>query len=142
MEMTLEYWNELGKQTLLITSLLSGFSITVVANLLVADKNDKLTNRILKSATLAAGCFLVSVFAMVNIVMTTTPGGYIKDVSLNDFQVARVVGMITFIIGLFSLTTMIALSGWTKSKKVGLFTTIIGILTLLLIFITMTRFGS
>ncbi|WP_299901315.1 hypothetical protein [uncultured Aquimarina sp.] len=142
MEMTLEYWNELGKQTLLITSLLSGFSITVVANLLVADKNDKLTNRILKSATLAAGCFLVSVFAMVNIVMTTTPGGYIKDVSLNDFQVARVVGMITFIIGLFSLTTMIALSGWTKSKRVGLFTTIIGILTLLLIFITMTRFGS
>ncbi|GAA0732158.1 hypothetical protein GCM10009430_45080 [Aquimarina litoralis] len=142
MEMTLEYWNELGKQTLLITSLLSGFSITVVANLLVADKNDKLTNRILKSATLAAGCFLVSVFAMVNIVMTTTPGGYIKDVSLNDFQVARVVGMVTFIIGLFSLTTMIALSGWTKSKKVGLFTTIIGILTLLLIFITMTRFGS
>lgn len=140
--MTLEYWNELGKQTLLITSLLSGFSITVVANLLVADKNDKLTNRILKSATLAAGCFLVSVFAMVNIVMTTTPGGYIKDVSLNDFQVARVVGMVTFIIGLFSLTTMIALSGWTKSKKVGLFTTIIGILTLLLIFITMTRFGS
>ncbi|MGY3794879.1 hypothetical protein [Aquimarina sp. 433] len=140
--MTLEYWNELGKQTLLITSLLSGFSITVVANLLVADKNDKLTNRILKSATLAAGCFLVSVFAMVNIVMTTTPGGYIKDVSLNDFQVARIVGMITFIIGLFSLTTMIALSGWTKSKKVGLFTTIIGILTLLLIFITMTRFGS
>ena len=73
MEITLEYWNELGKQTLLITSLLSGFSITVVANLLVSDKNDKLNNRILKSATLSAGCFLVSVFAMVNIVMTTTP---------------------------------------------------------------------
>lgn len=41
MEITLEYWNELGKQTLLITSLLSRFSITVVANLLVSDKNDK-----------------------------------------------------------------------------------------------------
>lgn len=142
MEITLEYWNELGKQTLLITSLLSGFSITVVANLLVSDKNDKLTNRILKSATLSAGCFLVSVFAMVNIIMTTTPGGYIKEVTLNDFQVSRIVGMISFMIGLFSLATMIALSGWTKSKKVGQFTTLIGILTLLLIFITMTRFGS
>lgn len=142
MEITLEYWNELGKQTLLITSLLSGFSITVVANLLVSDKNDKLTNRILKSATLSAGCFLVSVFAMVNIIMTTTPGGYIKDVSLNDFQVARIVGMISFMVGLFSLSTMIALSGWTKSKKVGRFTTVIGILTLILIFITMTGFGS
>jgi len=142
MEITLEYWNELGKQTLLITSLLSGFSITVVANLLVSDKNDKLTNRILKSAVLSAGCFLVSVFAMVNIIMTTTPGGYIKDVSLNDFQIARIVGMLAFMIGLFSLSTMIALSGWTKSKRVGQFTTMIGILTLILIFITMTRFGS
>ena len=65
MEITLEYWNELAKQTILISSLLSGFSITVVANILVSDKNDKLTNRILKSATLSAGFFLVSVFACV-----------------------------------------------------------------------------
>ena len=140
MEITLDYWNELGKQILLITSLLSGFSITVVANLLVSEKNDKLTNRILKSATLSAGCFLVSVFAMVSIIMRTTPGGYIENVSLNDFQVARTVGVVTFMVGLFSLCTMLALSGWTKSKKVGIFTTVISVLTLLLIFVTMTRF--
>lgn len=142
MEITLEYWNELGKQTLLITSLLSGFSITVVANLLVSDRNDKLTNRILKTATLSAGCFLVSVFAMVNIIMTTTPGGYIKEVSLDDFLVARTVGMATFMIGLFSICAMISLSGWTKSRKVGIFTTAIGIITLLLIFVTMTRVNT
>ncbi len=142
MEITLEYWNELAKQTLLINSLLSGFSITVVANLLVSDKNDKLTNRILKSATLSAGCFLVTVFAMVDIIMTTTPGGYIKNVSIDDFQIARIIGMLTFMIGLFSLSTMIGLSGWTKSKKVGIFTTVIGIMTLIMIFITMTRFNT
>ena len=139
--MTLEYFNELAKQTLLISSLLSGFSIAVVANLLVSDKNERLTNIILKAATLAAGCFLVSVFAMVNIIMTTTPGGYIQDVTINDFQISRTVGLLTFMIGLFALTTMIALSGWTKSKKVGRFTTIVGILTLILIFITMMRFN-
>ena len=74
MEMTLEYWNELAKQTILISSLLSGFSITIVANLIVSDKNDKLTNRILKAASLAAGCFLVTVFAMIQISMMTTSG--------------------------------------------------------------------
>tara|TARA_B110001452_G_C15003848_1_gene350925 strand:+ start:72 stop:494 length:423 start_codon:yes stop_codon:yes gene_type:complete len=140
--MTLEYWNELAKQTLLITSLLSGFSITVVANILVSDRNDKLTNRILKFATLSASCFLITVFAMVHIVMTTTPGGYIKNVSIDDFQIARIIGMLTFMIGLFSLSAMIGLSGWTKSKKVGIFTTAIGILTLILIFVTMTRFNN
>jgi len=139
MEITLEYWNELAKQTILISSLLSGFSITVVANILVSDKNDKLTNQILKSATLSAGFFLVSVFAMIQISMMTTPGGYLKDVVAKDFIISRVIGMITFMIGLFSLTVMISLSGWTKSKKIGIFTTIVGIITLLLIFTTMTR---
>ncbi len=136
--MTLEYWNELAKQTILISSLLSGFSITVVANLLVSDKNDKLFNRILKSATLSAGCFLISVFAMMQISMTTTPGGYLKNVTENDFLVPRIIGVIAFIIGLFSLSVMISLSGWTKSKKVGIYTTVIGILTLLFILITIT----
>ncbi|MGB1206365.1 MAG: hypothetical protein ACPG5B_11995 [Chitinophagales bacterium] len=139
MEITLEYWNELAKQTILISSLLSGFSITVVANLLVSDKNDKLTNRILKLATLSAACFLVTVFAMMQISMMTTPGGYLKNVVVSDFIVPRIIGILTFTIGLFSLTTMIALSGWTKSKEVGRFTTTIGILTLILTLVTMIR---
>lgn len=136
--MTLEYWNELAKQTILISSLLSGFSITVVANLLVSDKNNKLFNRILKSATLSAGCFLITVFAMMQISMMTTPGGYLKNVTENDFLVPRIIGVIAFFIGLFALSTMISLSGWTKSKKVGIYTTVIGILTLLFILITIT----
>lgn len=142
MEISIEYWNELGKQMLLITSLLSGFSITIVANLLVSDKNDKLTNKILKTATLSAGCFLVGVFAMVNLIMTTTPGGFIEQVTLADFQVSRWVGVGSFLVGLCSLCMMIGLSGWTKSKKVGIYTTVVAILTLVLIFVAMTRFNG
>lgn len=142
MEITLEYWNELGKQTLLVSSLLSGFSIAIVSNLLVSNKEDKLTKSILKTATLSSGCFLVTVFSMVHIIMTTTPGGYIKNVSIENFQTARVIGVTAFMIGLFALSGMIALSGWTKSKRTGIFTTVIGILTLVLIFMTMTGFSS
>ena len=140
MEITLEYWNELAKQTILISSLLSGFSITVVANLLVSEKNDKLTNRILQSATLSAGSFLVTVFAMVQISMMTTPG-FLQEVVAQDFVVPRIIGMLTFTIGLFSLSTMISLSGWTKSKQMGRYTTIVGVLTLLLILARMIRVG-
>jgi hypothetical protein len=139
MEMTLEYWNALAHQTTLIASLLSGFSIAVVAHMIVSDKKDRLTTMILKAATLSAGCFLVAVFAMIQISMATTPGGYLKDVVAADFLIPRAIGIFTFITGLFSLTVMISLSGWSKSKKVGVFTTIVGVLTLLLILITMTR---
>ncbi len=140
MEITLEYWNALARQTILISSLLSGFSINVVANLIVSDKNDKLTNRILKSATLSAGCYLVTVFSMVQISMLTTPGGFVRDVVEADFMLPRAIGMFTFMLGLVALTVMISLSGWTKSKKVGRFTTTVGILTFLLILMTMIKF--
>ncbi len=135
--MTLEYWNTLANQTLMVSSLLSGFSITVVANLLVSDKNSKIMNNILKLATISAGCFLVSVFAMTQISMMTTIGGPFKITTTNDFLVPRVIGVSTFMIGLFSLSAILSLSGWVKSKKTGIFTTIVGVITLLLIFSTM-----
>lgn len=139
MEITLMYWNELAKQTILVSSLLCGFSITVMANLLVSDRKDRLMNRILKSATLAAACFLVAVFAMIQISMITTPGGYLKNVVASDFIMARVIGVVTFTVGLISLTVMISLSGWTKSKRIGIYTTTVGVMALLLIFMTMVR---
>lgn len=141
MEITQEYWNELAKQMILISSLLSGFSITVMTSLLVSDKNDKLTNRILKTATLSAGCFLVTLFSMVQVSMMTTPG-FPDNIVSDDLIVPRTIGIITLIIGLFSLTVIISLSGWTKSRKVGIFTTIIGILTLILTFMTMIRVST
>lgn len=135
--MTLEYWNTLANQLILISSLLSGFSIAIVANLIVSERNNKLNNRLLKTATISAGCFLVSIFAMTKISMVTTPGGYLKNITEDDFFIPRTIGMITFLIGLFALTTLISLSGWTKSKKIGIFTTTIGTITLLLALLTL-----
>lgn len=135
--MTLEYWNTLANQLILISSLLSGFSIAIVANLIVSERNNKINNRLLKTATISAGCFLVSIFAMTKISMVTTPGGYLKNITEDDFFIPRTIGMITFLIGLFALTTLISLSGWTKSKKIGIFTTTIGTITLLLALLTL-----
>ncbi len=76
---------------------------------------------------------------MVQTSMMTTTGGYSENVVANDFALPRIIGSLTFMIGLLSLTAMISLSGWTKSKKVGRFTTTIGVLTLILILVTMLR---
>jgi len=136
--MTLEYWNSLANQIILISSLLCGFSITIVANLIISDKSsDKVLNRLLKTATVAAACFLVTVFSMTRVLMATVPGGYLKNVTEKDFLFPRIIGTITFIIGVFSLSFLISLSGWTKSKKAGIFTTTVGIVAILLILFTM-----
>jgi hypothetical protein len=135
MEMTLEYWNNLANQFILISSLLGGFSIAVVANLLIHENNNKISNWILKTATISAGGFLITVFAMTKILMMTTPGGYLKNVVESDFLIPRIIGMASFLIGLISILLIISLSGWTKSKKTGIFTAIVGGLSFLAIII-------
>ena len=136
-EITFEYWNEIADQILTISALLGGFSIAIVANLLVSNTNTKLFKNIMIVSALASCFFLITVFSMNNILMKTTIGNPLKIIE-SDLIFPRRVGIIFFTLGVISLTAMISLAGWTKSKKTGIFTTILGILTLILILIMAT----
>jgi len=142
MEITLEYWNTLANQFILICSLLSGFSVTIVANLISSEKNNRIINHILKLATVAAGCFLIALFAMTQMSMITTPGGFLKNIDESNFTFPKIIGFLSFILGLMALTAILCFSGWSKSKKTGIFTTIIGILAFCLLFVTMVTFNT
>ncbi|GAA5023797.1 hypothetical protein GCM10011506_06900 [Marivirga lumbricoides] len=128
-ELSLEYWNKLAHQILLITTLLSGFSIAVVANLLVYESKSRIAINILRIATVAAGSFLINVFAMTRIIMMTTDGYPLKVIE-SDINLPRIIGGVSFFLGIISLAGIISLSGFTKSRKTGIFTTIVGVLTL------------
>ncbi len=136
-EMSFEYWNKLADQIIVISSLLGGFSIAVIANFLVSDANTRLSRNIMKAAVLAASFFLISVFAMTKVLMMTTAGSPLKVTEV-DFKISSLLGGMAFLFGIMSLITMIALSGWTKSKKMGRFTTVVGILTFILVLIMLT----
>lgn len=135
--MSFEYWNELAGQIIVISSLLGGFSIAVIANFLVSNTNTGLSKTIMIAAVLAASFFLVSLFAMTKILLMTT-NGFPLEVSNGELMVTSIIGGITFLFGIISLITMIALAGWTKSRKMGLLTTAIGVVTLLLILYFLT----
>ena len=136
-EMSFEYWNKLADQIIVISSLLAGFSIAVIANFLVSDTNTRLSRNIMKASVLAASFFLISVFAMTKVLMMTTDGFPLKVTEV-DFKISSIIGGMTLLFGIMSLITMISLSGWTKSKKMGRFTTVVGILTFILILIMLT----
>ena len=131
-EMPLEYWNKLAHQIIFISSLLSGFSIIVIANLLIYETSNRITIYILKTATVAAGCFLATLFATTKVLMMTTPGNPM-NLAESDFILPRIIGNVTFHLGLISLAILISLTGWTKSKSTGIFTTAIGLVTFLII---------
>ena len=132
--MTFEYWNKLADQIIVISSLLGGFSIAMIANFLVSDTKTRLARNIMKTSVLAASSFLASVFAMTKVLMMTTEGFPFK-ITEGDLRIPTLIGSMAFVFGIMSLITMISLSGWTKSKKTGLFTTVVGILTFILILV-------
>lgn len=136
-EISFEYWNKLASQLLTISSLLGGFSIAVIANLLVSELNTRLSKSIMVAATLAACFLLINVFAMTSLILKTTEGYPLKVIE-SDFKFEQILGMLTFFLGMVSLIVVISLAGWTKSKKMGLFTSGIGVLTLLLILVLLT----
>jgi hypothetical protein len=128
-EMSFQYWNKLADQIIVISSLLGGFSIAVVANLLVSDASSRLSKNIMKAAVLAASFFLISIFAMTKVLMMTTDGFPLKATE-EGIKISSLVGGMTLILGIMSLITLIALSGWTKSKQMGIFTFILIVLML------------
>jgi len=136
-DMSLPNWNTLANQMIMISSLLGGFSIAIVANLLVSETNTRLSRNILKVSVLAASFFLISVFALTKILMMTTEGFPFK-MTKGDLLLPANIGGFSLLFGIVSLNILIALSGWTKSKKMGIFTSIVSVITLILIFFMLT----
>jgi hypothetical protein len=132
-----EYWNKLANQVITISSLLGGFSIAIIANILVSQNDSRLVKIIMLVSTLAGSFFLVTIFAMTKLLLMTTDG-YPFQVAERDLALPRLLGTISFFLGVFSLITMISLAGWTKSKRMGRISTGLGMLTFILILLMMT----
>lgn len=131
-EIPFDYWNKLANQVIGISALLGGFSIAIIANILVAKTDSRLVNSILIASTLAASFFLVTIFAMTKMLLMTT-AGYPFQVDSADLTLPRIVGSLSFFFGILALVTIISLAGWTKSKRLGSISTGIGLVTLILI---------
>ena len=137
-ETTFEFLNKYSTQIMTVSSLFAGFTIAVIANLLISDIKTRLINNILAVSILAANFFLVSVFAMTKVVIMTSKGNP-NTTDINNLDFPGTIGVAAFFLGTVSLLVVISMAGWTKSKKMGIFTTIIGLLSLILI-ISMVKF--
>jgi hypothetical protein len=67
-----------------------------------------------------------------------TTDGFPFKITEGAIKIPSLVGGISFILGIMSLVTLIALAGWTKSKQMGIFTTVVGIFAFILIVLMLT----
>ncbi|PCE63416.1 hypothetical protein B7P33_14465 [Sediminicola luteus] len=138
LETTITYWNNFAGNLITVSALLGGFSLAVTANLLVYENGGKVFNALMKGAALASACFLLTVFSMTKILMMTTEGRP-EGVGMTDITLPKLLGSVTFFIGIVALFVVVGLSGWTKSKKMGRFTTWVSVLTFLGVLLTLVE---
>ena len=87
---------------------------------------------IFRAVIIATASFLISIFAMTRILMLTTPGYPIK-VTPEDLTFPRIVGFVSFVVGILSIITILFLSGWNKSGSLKKFSVVVAVVTLVLI---------
>ncbi len=132
MELPVEYMNKLAEHTLVINALLAGFSLTMVVGLLGIKEEGKIYNHLFRASISATVLFLISIFAMTNLLMLTTKG-FPFPLASSDFTFPRTLGVLSFMFGIIALLIAVGLSGWTKSRSLGWFTSISAMLALFLI---------
>jgi L-asparagine transporter-like permease len=128
LELSFEYLNKVANQSIFISALLAGFSLTVMTLLLEDQRAERLRRHIFRMAAVATGAFLITIFAMTKMFLMTTEG-YPFSVDEDALTTPKILGAITFYLGIAALIAVVSLMGWTKSKSLGWFTTIVGILT-------------
>ncbi|MBS1572474.1 MAG: hypothetical protein JST62_08795 [Bacteroidetes bacterium] len=135
-ELSSEFWNTLASQLILISTLLGGFSF---ANLFIVDGVDaepKLKAKLFKALTLACAGFIVSIFALTNIILLTSKGNPFSA-SNSNLNFPRIIGSLSFFMGLISILYVISISGRIKSYNSRKFSLIVGIIALILILLMM-----
>jgi len=133
LDLPFDYWNKLAGQLIVISSLLGGFSLSVIIPLADSKVENKVMSYIFRSVVIATASFLITIFAMTKIFMITSQGFPFK-VTTNDLTFPRVIGLVSFMIGILSVIAVIGLSGWLRSSPMKRFTIIVGAGTLLIVF--------
>jgi hypothetical protein len=128
-----EYFKVLSEQLVFISVFLGGISATILGTLIVAKNETRVFKLMIIGLSLAAVAFIIAVFGMNKVlIILANDSPYQKSQELLFYP--RLVGGLSFYIGIYALIFVISLSGWLRNKKVGVTTTLIGLVASFLIF--------
>lgn len=132
-ELPIEYFKILAEQLVFISVFLGGISATILGTLIVVKNDKKVFRFMILFLSLAAVAFIVAVFGMNKVQLILAPDSPYQN-STELLYYPRLIGGLSFYLGIYSLLTVISLSGWLNSKKIGIITSVIGIIAGILIF--------
>ncbi len=125
-EIPAEYYSKVAEQLVLISVFLGGISATILGTLMTNDKNSRLVKTMIVGLSLSAASFIVAVMSMTRVQMIVALDSPMHHIS---HDTPRLIGALSFFLGIYTLLFVISLSGWMQSKRIGIITTLIGIIS-------------
>lgn len=119
-----EYLAEIAKQLAFLSTFLGGFAATILATLLVADSTKRSASLSIGCAAFAAVGFIVAATSFVMMTVVLRPDAPANVSASSSLNHARLVGILGFAIGLYSLLAGLGFSGWIRSRKLGIVTSV------------------
>ena len=132
-ELPIEYFISIAEKFVFISIFMGGISATILGTLVVVKNGSKRLKWMMLFLSIAAVSFIVAVFGMNKVLVILTPDSpYEKTEDVLFYP--RLVGGLAFYLGIYALLTVIGLSGWINSKRLGWATTLISGIAGFLIF--------
>jgi len=132
-ELTFEYFRSVAKELVLVSVFLGGISATILGTLIIHKNDSRVFKFIILGLSFAAVSFIVAVIGLGKVQMILTPDSPYEN-KTEILMFPRIVGGLAFYLGIYSLLTVISLSGWMQSKRIGYFTAAMGIISGVLVF--------
>jgi len=115
---------ELGRQMAFLSAFLGGFAATFLATLLPHAPGRRSACWTVAASALSAVAFVVAVLAGTMLSVTLHPHAPAHVTSPGALERARLLGVVSFLVGIFALLTAVGCSGWIRSRRAGLFTSL------------------
>lgn len=126
------YFAELANQLIFISAFLGGFSATILGTLIASENNGKIIKVLIILISISAATFILTVIAMTKIILIHAPDSPLAN-GEDLVSLPRVIGSLSFLVGMTALLLVISLSGWLKSVKLGIVTSALGLCSLFMV---------
>ncbi len=126
------YLSALAVQIGSLSAFLGGFAATFLGTLLAIRTEGKLASWCIGFAVSSSVAFIVTVVASTALVALLHPDAPSAAGAAATGQ-ARVLLVLSFLLGLYTLLVSLALSGWTRSRGTGLTTSIVAAVGIILV---------
>lgn len=127
------YLVEIARQLAFLSAFLGGFAATFLATLLVVASSKRIVGWVIGTAATAACSFVVAVIASVMLTIVLHPDVPANVSSASSAEIARIISMLGFTIGVIVLLVSVGLSGWIRSRQSGIVTSVVSFISLVLV---------